>query len=119
MVFCNFILPLPILGIRRLRTITGTVIVSCGVVLGMWLERFLIIVPSLSHKALPYSWGSYMPRWPEVVIFSASICAMILLYTLFAKFIPIISIWELKVGEHPDMKTTERVQAAEEAGEMI
>ena len=93
MVFCNFILPLPILGIRKLRTITGTVIVSCGVVIGMWLERFLIIVPSLSHKALPYSWGSYMPRWPEVVIFSASICAMILLYTLFAKFIPIISIW--------------------------
>ncbi len=85
----------------------------------MWLERFLIIVPSLSHKNLPYSWGSYAPRWPEIVIFGGSICAMILLYTLFVKFIPIISIWELKVGEHPDMKTAERIGTAEASGEMV
>ena len=57
MVFCNFVIPLPLLGIRRLRTITGTVIASSLIVVGMWLERFLIIVPSLAMKNLPYSWG--------------------------------------------------------------
>src|SRR5436190_18880605 len=55
MVFCNFVMPFPLLAIRRLRTITGTVIASCGVVVGMWLERFLIVVPSLSYKSMPYS----------------------------------------------------------------
>ena len=50
MVCCNFLIPFPILAIKKLRTITGTVIASCTVVVGMWLERFLIIVPSLSHK---------------------------------------------------------------------
>src|SRR6476469_954936 len=72
MVFCNFILPFPLLAIRKLRTITGTVIASCGVVVGMWLERFLIIVPGLSRKPLPYSWGHYMPRWPEITIMVGS-----------------------------------------------
>ena len=51
-----------LLGIRRFRTITGCVIASFGVVVGMWLERFLIIVPSLGHKYLPYSWGTYSPQ---------------------------------------------------------
>src|SRR5690242_3455145 len=90
MVFCNFILPFPFLAIRKLRTITGCVIASCGVVVGMWLERFLIIVPGLSRKPLPYSWGSYMPRWPEITIMVGSFAAMILLYTLFSKVVPII-----------------------------
>ena len=67
----------------------------------MWLERFLIIVPSLSNKQLPYSWGQYTPQPVEIVIMAATFAAMALLYTLFAKFVPIISIWELKVGNQP------------------
>ena len=59
MVVCNFVLPLVLMGIRQFRTITGAVIASIGVVIGMWLERFLIIVPSLGHKYLPYSYGIY------------------------------------------------------------
>ncbi len=67
----------------------------------MWLERFLIIVPSLAHKQLPYSWGSYRPEPVEIVIMAATFAAMGLLYMLFAKFVPIISIWEMKVGNQP------------------
>ena len=58
MVVCNFIIPVPILAIKRLRTITGTAIASCTVVVGMWLERFLIVVPSLEHKFLPLLLGN-------------------------------------------------------------
>jgi molybdopterin-containing oxidoreductase family membrane subunit len=119
MVACNFIIPFPFLAIRKLRTITGTVIASCGVVIGMWLERFLIIVPSLSHKPLTYSWGNYTPQWPEIVIMSSSFCAMGLLYVLFSKAVPIISIWELKVGEHSELKAAESVAAAEASGELV
>ncbi len=101
MVFCNFLLPFPILAIKKLRTITGTVIASIGVVIGMWLERFLIIVPSLSHKYLPYSWGTYRPTWVELTITAGTFAGMAMLYMLFAKTVPIISIWELKAGQHP------------------
>ena len=101
MVVCNFVLPLIILGIRRFRSITGCVIASIGVVIGMWLERFLIIVPSLGHKYLPYSYGIYRPRPTEIIITAATFAAMCLLYVLFAKFVPIISIWEMKAVQHP------------------
>jgi molybdopterin-containing oxidoreductase family membrane subunit len=105
MVVGNFVLPLILMGIKRFRTITGCVIASIGVVIGMWLERYLIIVPSLSNKYLPYSFGSYAPQPVEIIITVATFAAMSLLYVLFAKFIPIISMWELKAGEHvpPDL----------------
>ena len=101
MVVCNFVLPLILLGIRRFRTITGCVIASIGIVIGMWLERFLIIVPALGAKNLPYSYGTYSPQLVEVTITVATFAAMCLMYMLFAKFVPIISIWEFKAGEHP------------------
>jgi molybdopterin-containing oxidoreductase family membrane subunit len=98
MVVCNFIIPMPILAIKRFRTITGTVIASSTIVVGMWLERFLIIVPALDHKFLPYSFGTYRPTWVEDTLMAASFGFMALLYLLFSKFVPMISIWELKVG---------------------
>ena len=100
MVLVNFVIPVILLGIRRFRTITGCVVASVGVVIGMWLERFLIVVPSLGYKFLPYTWGTYRPRPTEIVITAATFAAITLLYTLFAKFVPIISIWEMRAGQH-------------------
>ena len=107
MVFCNFIIPFPLLAIKKLRTITGTVIASSTIVVGMWLERFLIVVPSLGTKNLPYSWSSYRPQPVEIMITIATFAAMMLLYTLMAKLVPMISIWELKVGAHAQPVLTE------------
>jgi Ni/Fe-hydrogenase subunit HybB-like protein len=102
MVACNFVIPFAILAVKKLRrTIAGCVVASFGVCIGMWLERFLIVVPSLGHKYLPYSWGTYRPRPVEILITTATFAAMTLLYALFSKFVPIISVWELKAGEHP------------------
>jgi len=102
MVVCNFVIPFPILAIKRFRTIVGTVIASTGVVIGMWLERFLIIVPSLAQKYLPYSWSSttYRPTWVELTITAGTFAGMVLLYMIFSKVVPIISVWELKWGQH-------------------
>jgi Ni/Fe-hydrogenase subunit HybB-like protein len=117
MVVCNFVLPLFILSQRRLRTIAGCVVASFGVCIGMWLERFLIVVPSLGHKYLPYSWGHYRPRPVELIITVSTFAAMTLLYTLFSKFVPIISIWELKVGGH-DVHETPLERAEHVVGEL-
>jgi molybdopterin-containing oxidoreductase family membrane subunit len=113
MVVCNFLVPFVILSLKQLRTIPGTVVASLAVLVGMWLERFLIIVPSLAHKQLPYSWGTYGPRPTEVVIMIATFAAMALLYMLFSKFVPIISIWEMKVGNQP--RAAEVLETADEA----
>jgi Ni/Fe-hydrogenase subunit HybB-like protein len=104
MVICNFIIPFPILAIKKLRTITGCVIASTAVVIGMWLERFLIIVPSLSRKYLPYAWvtSPYRPTWVEISITAGTFAGMGLLYMLFSKVVPIISVWELKWGLHEE-----------------
>ena len=101
MVTCNFVIPVIILSIKKFRTILGCGLASCTVVVGMWLERFLIVVPSLSRKYIPYTYTTYWPTPIEITILAGSAAAMVLLYTLFAKFVPIISIWELRAGEHP------------------
>jgi Ni/Fe-hydrogenase subunit HybB-like protein len=98
MVGCNFVFPFPLLAIKRLRTITGTFLASVTVVIGMWIERYLIIVPSLSRKFLPYAWGTYRPTWVEITITGATFCTMALLYLLFSKVVPVVSIWEVKAG---------------------
>jgi molybdopterin-containing oxidoreductase family membrane subunit len=94
MVACNFVVPFVLLGIRRLRSIATICISSCGVLLGMWLERFLIVIPTLAHPALPASWGTYAPSWVEISITAGTFAAMVFLYLVFVKFVPIIAIWE-------------------------
>src|SRR5579859_3566807 len=98
MITCNLIIPFPLLAIKRFRTITGTVIASTTIVVGMWIERFLIIVPTLEHKFLPYAWGNYRPTWVEITLMVAGFGMMALLYLLFSKLVPMISMWELEAG---------------------
>jgi molybdopterin-containing oxidoreductase family membrane subunit len=99
MVTCNFLIPLPILAIKRLRTIPLIFLASCGILAGMWLERFLIIVPTLVHPFLPYNYGSYWPSLTEASIAAGTLGLFVLLYFLFAKFSPMISIWEFEEGQ--------------------
>jgi len=99
MVACNLVIPVCLLSISRLRTITGCAIASVSALIGRWIERFLIIVPALGHKYLPYSWGTYRPQPVEVVITVSTFAAMVLLYALFSKIAPVISVWELRAGE--------------------
>lgn len=116
MVSCNFLIPFPILAIKKLRTITGTVIAASTIVVGMWLERLLIVVPPLEHKYLPFDWGTYRPSWVEIMITVGTAAGMVLLYVLFAKFVPIISIWELKGGQHPKPVAEPARSAPERSG---
>lgn len=98
MVVCCFVVPFPILAMNRTRTVTGTVIASIAVNIGMWLERYTIIVPTLSHPRLTFNWGNYAPTWVEISITAGAVGLFALLYVLFSKFFPIISIWELEAA---------------------
>jgi len=102
MVFCNFVVPFVLLGVRRLRTIQTATLASITVLIGMWLERFIIIVPTLSFGRLPATWGHYAPTWVEISITTATFAVMVVLYLLFSKLFPIVSIWEFEPHVAPE-----------------
>ena len=108
-----FIIPVAILSNRRTRTILGTVIASVSVNIGMYLERFIIVVPSLSHPRLPHAGNiTYSPTWVEWSILAGCFAAFILFYMLFTKLFPIVSIWEVQEGREKSIaEVTARVES--------
>ncbi len=96
MVLCCFAIPLPLLALHR--TVAGTVVASAAVLVGMWLERFTIVVPTLVNPRLPYPRGFYHPTWVEVSLTAGCFAAFVLLYVIFSKLFPIVSIWEIREG---------------------
>jgi molybdopterin-containing oxidoreductase family membrane subunit len=98
MVIGCFVIPFIFLCNRRTRTVTGTVIASTTVIIGMWLERFIIVVPTLANPRLPYERGIYFPTWVEWSVTAGCVAAFVFLYVIFAKLFPMVSIWEIKEG---------------------
>jgi len=96
MVVTCFVVPFTILANPRTRTIRGTVIASISVSIGMWLERFAIVVPSLSNPRAPIHTFTYVPSWVELSLMAGCFAAFTLLYMGFTKLFPCISIWELQ-----------------------
>jgi Ni/Fe-hydrogenase subunit HybB-like protein len=111
MVACNFLVPVILLSFRRFRTISGIFIASTTVVVGMWLERLNIVVPSLANPRLPFPTGFYVPSLVEWAMFVGGIATFILGFVLFARFFPLISIWEIREGRELSVKeTVERLE---------
>lgn len=77
--------------------VAGTVIASICVVAGMWLERWNIIVPTVTHPYL-VRWTNYVPTATEWSLTLASFALFALLFTLFFKLFPAVSIWEITEG---------------------
>ncbi|MGZ8447414.1 MAG: NrfD/PsrC family molybdoenzyme membrane anchor subunit [Candidatus Deferrimicrobiaceae bacterium] len=96
MIFCNSLVPLTLFAKRLRRNTTYLLIVSLLVNVGMWLERFVIIVTSLAHDYDPYVWGTYSPTYVEVGISLGSFGMFFTLYLLFVKSLPVLSITEIK-----------------------
>ena len=112
MVVTCFLIPVGILGRRQTRTVTGTVVASLSVLVGMWLERFTIVVPTLSHPRVPWDKVFYSPTWVEISITLGFSATFIFLYMLFTKFFPIVSIWEIREGRERALEeVTERVKS--------
>ena len=98
MLFCNTIVPLFLFS-KKIRTnLLSLFVISIFVNIGMWLERFVIIVSSLSHDFDPANWpvGLYQPTWVEGAITLGSFCMFFMMFLLFIKNFPAISITEMK-----------------------
>jgi molybdopterin-containing oxidoreductase family membrane subunit len=91
----------------RHHAVSKTVVASVSVVVGMWLERFNIVVPTLANPRLPFPQAQYWPTWIEWGELTASFGLFILFYVLFVKLFPIISIWEIQEGREVGLKEVE------------
>jgi Ni/Fe-hydrogenase subunit HybB-like protein len=97
MLFGNSLLPVTALCFRKVRRSIGAMLViSLLVNVGMFIERFLIIVPSLSHKNMPFVWGIYRPSWVELSITAAAFAGFALLYAVFSKLFPMVALSDVR-----------------------
>ncbi len=96
MMTCNVVSPQLFWFKRLRRNIVFTFVMSIVVNIGMWFERFVIIVTSLYRDYLPSSWGYYSPSWPEVGFYLGTFGLFFTCYFLFAKYFPVIAIAEIK-----------------------
>lgn len=96
MMFCNVISP-QIFWFKKMRHNYIVVFIVCQFVnAGMWFERFVIIGTTLAQDFLPSSWGHYTPSWVEVFTFIGTFGMFITLFLLFMRFLPMITIFEVK-----------------------
>src|SRR3954470_17607406 len=96
MMTCNVITP-QLFWVKKIRTsIMATFIISIFINIGMWFERFVIIVTSVHRDYLPSSWTMYSPTFVEVGIFVGTIGLFFTLFLIFARVFPVIALAELK-----------------------
>ncbi|HEV2400585.1 MAG TPA: NrfD/PsrC family molybdoenzyme membrane anchor subunit [Candidatus Sulfotelmatobacter sp.] len=96
MVSCNVLIP-QLLWFRKIRTSVAAVfVISVLINVGMWFERFVIIVTSLSRDFLPSNWFHYAPTRIEVATLMGSFGLFFTLFLLFCRFVPVIAVAEVK-----------------------
>jgi molybdopterin-containing oxidoreductase family membrane subunit len=96
MLFCNVIVPQVFWSGKARRSIWILWIGSILINVGMWCERFVIIVTSLHRDFLPSSWAMYFPTWVDWSILIGTIGFFGLLFLLFLRFVPSVSASEVK-----------------------
>jgi Ni/Fe-hydrogenase subunit HybB-like protein len=104
MYVCNCVAPLVFFWKRMRTDNVALYTVSILVLIGMWFERFNIIVPGLAHDFYPYTWGNYVPTITDTTIIIGSFAWFFLLFLGFIKLMPSLSIVEVKETLSPPMK---------------
>lgn len=100
MLFFNILVPWTTLWNKKVRqSPLALFIVTIGINVGMYLERFLIIPGFLQRNRLPFDWGAYNPSWVEVSIALGTLAFFSLLYVLASRVIPLIPVWEVLEGQ--------------------
>jgi Ni/Fe-hydrogenase subunit HybB-like protein len=107
MVSCNVLVP-QFFWFRKIRMNLGLVFaLSILINVGMWFERFVIIVTSLHRDFLPSSWAMYKPTLIEVVTLIGSFGLFFTLFLLFCRFLPTIAMGEIKGVKNTARKESE------------
>jgi len=96
LIFCNIIVPQLLWSERVKASVPLLFCISLVVNVGMWLERFVIVITSLHRDFLPSAWGMYYPTWVDWAIYIGSIGLFLTLLFVFIRVLPMISIFEMR-----------------------
>ncbi len=107
MVTCNVFIPQLLWSRRVRRSLVVLWVISVLVNVGMWFERFVIVVTSLSRDFLPSSWGYFRPTWVDLLTLAGSFGLFFTLFLLFLRFLPMVGMAEVKAvmpeaNPHPE-----------------
>ena len=101
LIVCNIVIPLTALWFSKVRrNVAALFVLSLVIQTGMWLERFVIVVTSLHRDFLPSSWSMYYPTVWDWAVFFGTIGLFFTLFLLFIRFLPMISIFEMRGLAH-------------------
>lgn len=118
-IFSNYIgvlIPLLVVGIAKLRTITNITLSALVVIVALWFNRYLIVIPTLESPYLPIQdsrpeWANYTGTWVEFSLMAAGVALFCLLFTLASKFVPVMNVSE--IAETPKPEPSELFKAEE------
>ncbi len=115
LLFCNVVV-IQLLWFKKIRT-NGIFlfVISILVNIGMWLERFIIIIQSLSKDFLPSSWHLYTPTVWDIATFVGTLGLFLTLIFLFVRVMPAISIFELRELVHHQSGSSSEIKTSQEA----
>lgn len=91
----GMVLPVLIIAYPKARRISIIVLAAVLANIGMWIERYLIVVGGLSLPLQPYHPATYAPTWVEWSLMAAGIAAFVLLIALITKLVPVVAVWEM------------------------
>ena len=95
LLFCNIVVPQALWSAKVRSNVLALFVIALIVNIGMWLERFIIVITSLHRDFLPSSWGMYWPTIWDWATFAGTIGLFLALLFLFIRFLPMISIFEM------------------------
>ena len=113
LILTNVVIPQTLWFSRLRLNIPVLFAVAIVVNIGMWLERFVIVVTSLSQDFLPSSWGMYYPTIWDWAVYIGSMGLFATLLFLFIRFLPMISIFEMRALV-PEAEVREDLEGLEE-----
>jgi len=96
LIFCNILVPQLLWSERVKANVPLLFCIALVVNVGMWLERFVIVITSLHRDFLPSSWGMYYPTWVDWALYIGSIGLFLTLLFVFIRVLPMISIFEMR-----------------------
>jgi len=101
--FGTVLLPIIIMSIPKGRQILPLSITCVIIVIGAWIKRYIIVVPTLLHpympiQEVPADWSSYFPNWVEWSVTMGCLSGIFIVITLFSKFFPMMAVWEVEEG---------------------
>ena len=101
LIVCNVVTPQVLWSERVRRSVPTLFVISLVVNVGMWLERYIIVVTSLHRDFLPSSWGMYSGTFWDWSTYIGTIGLFLTLLFLFLRFLPMISIFEMRTLVQP------------------